>query len=470
MLQTGDAVLVAISGGPDSVGLLAILNELRDRLGIGLIAAHVNHNLRGDDSLADERCACAVAERLAVPFVRADLPASLARGGNQEARARELRYEALHDLAARTGCTKIATGHTLDDQAETVLLRLLRGAGPFGLGAIRPLRADGVIRPLIECSRTAVLEVVQRLGLGHRRDASNDDPRFQRAVIRHRVLPLLRDLNPGIHRALGAVADGLRAVETIVKCRTDGELAALCENGRLVVGRLAGVSPGLCELLVHQWLIEQGAVRLTARHVDAVLRLASSGSGSGSVSLPGALVVRRVYGEIIIEPLRREREEHAGAELVPGRSLRLPGGWVLRADQVTIASGDPLPRDLWSAHCDFEVEAQLRIRTRRRGDRVHPLGFEGSRKLSDLFIDRKVPVDERADYPVVEADGEILWVPGVVRGRGHLVSRGTSRVLRLSAERQPLAPCAPHGSGLAAELRPAGQMRKAAVAARKTAC
>lgn len=435
----GDRVLVAVSGGADSVGLLQILNELRERIGVDLVVGHVNHRLRAEHSVADEECAAANARRLGLPFVRADLPQGLRIGGNLEARARRLRYHALHQLAADASCTRVATGHTLDDQAETVLLKILRGTGPAGLAGIRPRREDDVVRPLVDCLRSDILGVVQGLCLPYRTDASNLDFRFRRTVVRRRILPLLSTLNPQVSRALAALAAHMRAVEPILRDWAVAELRFLSNDGRLDVGKLSMLPLDLRREAVHAWLAAAGGVAgpLTSRHVDAVLRLASRAEGSASVPLPYGLRVRRAYAYLRVERPQQTPEAPGAVPLPLGEWLDLPGGWRLRAESMTVdRAAAVLPADLWSAVLDFDQTAALRVRTSRRGERVRPLGLGGGRKLSDLFIDRKVPADERASHPVIEIDGEILWVPGVVRGASRPLTAATRMALRLSAERR----------------------------------
>lgn len=293
MLAAGDRVLVAVSGGPDSTGLLVALSALRRKLGIDLVAAHVNHRLRGEDSDRDEACAAAAAAALGVPFTRSAL--SLAPGGNLEARARRLRYAALRERAALHGCAKIATGHTLDDQAETVLMRLVRGSGGRGLGGIRPRRADGVVRPLIDCRRAAVAAVVVEAGLTARADASNHDPRFLRTHIRDRVLPLLAELNPAVARACANLAAAVRAERAIVASWADSRLAAGGVDGRLPLAVLTPIDPAVRPVLLRRWLVAGGVApgRLTARHVGAVLDLAGGTRTGARVVLPGGWVARR---------------------------------------------------------------------------------------------------------------------------------------------------------------------------------
>ncbi|MDX2166695.1 MAG: tRNA lysidine(34) synthetase TilS [Deltaproteobacteria bacterium] len=307
MVRRGERVLVAVSGGADSVGLLLVLATLRRRLGIELVAAHVNHRLRGAEADADEACAAAAAQALAVPFVRADLGRRLAAVANLEARARALRYAALHRLADANGCTRIATGHTRDDQAETVLMRLIRGSGGRGLAGVRPRRRDGVIRPLIDCRRAALARAAGEAGLAVRIDASNADPRFLRTHVRHRVLPLLAELNPAIVEACGKLADAARAEARIVRLWADAALAALPPGDVLPVEALRAHPPGVRGVLLRRWLRQRGVAtrRLGARHLAAVVGLLEPGRGVRRVSLPGGEVgLRRGLLSVTIAPAR----------------------------------------------------------------------------------------------------------------------------------------------------------------------
>ena len=303
MLAAGDRVLVAVSGGPDSTGLLLALARLRRKLGVELIAAHINHRLRGADADRDEACGAAGAAALGVAFVRDELPAGLGRGGNLEARARAARYAALRRLATAYGCTRIATGHTLDDQAETVLMRLIRGSGGRGLGAILPCRADGIIRPLIECRRADIEAVVRTAGLAYRVDQSNRDPRFLRTHVRERVLPLLSELNPSITRACANLAAAARAERFVVAAWADAQLDAAATDGRLPATWLRETAAPLRSLLVRRWLLRAGlsARGLSARHVRGVLELVGAASGYAEVHLPGGWTARQIAGHLEID-------------------------------------------------------------------------------------------------------------------------------------------------------------------------
>jgi tRNA(Ile)-lysidine synthase len=308
MLAPAARVLVAVSGGPDSTGLLLALARLRRKLGIELAAAHVNHRLRAEAADLDEACAAEGAARLEVPFVRTEL-AELGPGANLEARARRLRYAALHRLAAEHGCGVIATGHTLDDQAETVIMRLIRGASGRGLGAIHPRRADGVIRPLIDCRRADVEAVVRQAGLRYRIDESNRDPYFLRTQVRQRVLPLLAELNPAIVHACANLAGAARGERLAVAAWADAQLAVAAGSDGLDVACLRRLPPALRSLLVRRWLLRAGVARraLAARHAQAVVQLAMANRRRGEAYLPGGWTARRAGAHLRVDQAPRAR-------------------------------------------------------------------------------------------------------------------------------------------------------------------
>lgn len=209
LIEPGMRVLAACSGGPDSAAMLAALAALREELDFELHSASVNHGLR-PGAAADVECAAAQALDLAVPFH--GLCVQLSPGASLQAAARDARYAALLGLAAQLGAQRIAVGHTLEDQAETVLMRMLRGAGVHGLAGIEPLRADGVMRPLIDCSRADVAAFAAQHAGGLAHDPSNSDLRFERVRIRHELLPLLEREDPAIAAHLGDLADDARGV------------------------------------------------------------------------------------------------------------------------------------------------------------------------------------------------------------------------------------------------------------------
>ena len=434
MIEAGDRVLVAVSGGADSACLALVLQELRDRLRFEIAIGHVHHGLRGEEADADQDAAECLAERLVVEFAAAAV--NLPGGSNVEARAREARYRALHELAGRMDCNKIATGHTRDDQAETFLLRLLVGAGVEGLTAIHPTRVDGVIRPLLDCHRNVVEQTVRENGIVARRDAMNDDPRFLRTRVRHEVIPLLRELNPEIAELCARSVDSLRAAQA---AQNEWAMAHLTDGEEgLDLRTLEPLSADLRRVLVWSWLRESlPDLRVTSRHVDAIVNLAQPMGVGREVHLPARMRVERAGLRL---SLRRRPSEGAPffRRLKPGQAVALNNGWVVRS-MVREDGRVAMPSNLWSAVCDLERCGVLAVRPPRPGDIVRPLGLGGRRKVSEILRERRIPRSDRASYPVITSGDDVLWVPGVVRAETSVVGVKTKRVAVLHASRLAVA-------------------------------
>jgi tRNA(Ile)-lysidine synthase len=431
MVTPGDHVLAAVSGGADSVALLLGLLELREPLGIAVSVAHLDHRLRGAESARDRAFVEALAAAHGVPCVAdaADVPA-----GNVEAEARRLRYAFLERSAEALGATKIATAHTRDDQAETVLLRLLRGAGRRGLGGIRPRRGR-IIRPMLACDRIQVRGYLVERGATWRRDLSNFDLAFERARVRHGFLPALaRELNPRLAATLAEIADVLREEDVLLD-----RLAAVGARGRvLAVDVLDAIEPPLARRAIQQWWRRHGSGRRLGRvHVEAVRRLAARASGDGEIAVPGGAVVRDA---------RRLRFRTAGAApgatrtwerpLEPDRDCETPGGWTLRLSQSAIADA-PQPSDDTCVFDAAAVAAPFVVRNRRTGDHLRAHGLGGRTSIKRLFSARRVPRHLRDDHPLVVSAGEVLWVPRCGRAERGLIGPATERCWVIHVVRGP---------------------------------
>jgi len=431
----GEHLLVAVSGGPDSTALLAALAELASGRGLGLTAAHVDHGLRGAEGAAEADAVAALATRLGVPFVRCAVTVSA--GPDLEARARRARYQALARVAQEVGARRIVTGHTQDDQVETVLLRLVRGAGRRGLGAMRPVRGR-LWRPLLAATRADVRRFLAERGLGFAVDRTNADLRHARNRVRRLLVPLLRaEFNPRLGPALAALAERLRDEDDFLAAAAAGRACELVAGEHLRTA-VAKEPPALARRIVRSWL-ERGARRgVGAMHVARVLAL-SAGRARGAVAIPGpARVVRE--GEVLVRrPGRAATPSSFAFEIGPGRTVVHPaGGWRV-AFSAARARGAGEARAAGVAHALFDADALpggLVLRSPAPGDRVRLLAG-GTRKLQDVLVDAKVPRETRALLPVLAAGAEILWVPGLARGAGAPVGPATTRVVEAVFERDP---------------------------------
>jgi tRNA(Ile)-lysidine synthase len=441
MLRGGDVVLVAVSGGADSVALLDVLHALAGPLGLTLAAAHVHHGLHPDADAwaAGVRLRC---DRLGVPCHVEQV--AVKRGPpweGLEAEARRARHDALARIARATGAARIATGHTAEDQAETVLMRLLQGAGPRGLGGIAPVRGI-LIRPLIESRRAEIEAHLRARGLPWVEDPSNRDPAMLRNRIRHDLLPFMAELTGGaVVEALGRSAAAARAMVADLESRARADLARLGRRDGagvvLDVGALRERPVELGAEVLRQAAALQGETRPLRGPAQRALRRVLAETPRRHAARLGRLVVERSGGALRVGPVT--------VPAVSSRPWPVPGvlelpeiGARLRARVLPRAAGYTVPRD--AARAAFDADALprvLRVRPRRAGDVFAPFGGPGVRRLKSFLIDAGVPRWARPRVPLVEAGSEIVWVAGVRRAALAPVTDTTVRILELALEALP---------------------------------
>ncbi len=448
LIAEGDHLLVAVSGGPDSVALLSVLASLAPSKRLTLSALHLNYGLRGEESDGDARFVSRLCADLEVPLVieRVDVSrvAGTGRGLSLQARARDARYAALRRTAATLGASKIALGHTADDQAETLLMWMLRGSGAAGLAGIKPLRDAVYVRPLLDVGRAEILAYLEAKGLSYRTDSSNAKPVYLRNRIRHELLPLLKRFNPAVVSALTRQADILRDEDACL----DGWVAdwiarhvRAAEDRSLEVPRAA--------LLEQPVALQRRIIRRVLQRVtggphgpafgaaDAVLHKVARGRSGSSLTVRGALVLRD-YQHVRVFPARhasRPRGDRppgrAGLRVtIPSTVVWPPTGQSLHL-RFAGAEEDlgPAGRDVARFDAD-RFTHRLEIRPWQAGDLFHPQGMAGRRKkLQDYFSDSKLSRGRRADVPLLVAPEGILWVAGYRTDHRFRVTPSTTRIL-----------------------------------------
>jgi tRNA(Ile)-lysidine synthase len=450
-----DSILLALSGGADSVALLYALGDLGPRFGYRLVAAHLNHRLRGEESDRDEAFVRDLCSTLGFELIVEQSGDLDPAAPNLEERAREARWAFLAAAAERIGASRIATAHHADDQAETVMLRLLRGAGAAGLGAMaesRRLAETGVtiVRPMLGVWRREILRYLDSIGARYVSDSSNLNRSFLRNRVRIELLPALeRDYAPGVRRRLAALATEMRDLDDYVTSAARTELGLRLRE-RIPGGPLelldlngfAGLHPALAAAVLREFLAARiwSLRRLSRRHIDDLRRLCLGDSPSATLDLPGGWRAERRYAGLVIEPQRRAGDRRVTAapevpvDLARKGVTRVPWAGFVFHSNVMPADAAPMPLGLDEASFDADIASSgLVVRNFVRGDRVAPLGMEGSRKVHDVFVDRKLARPRRLSFPMVMLDGQVAWLPGMVRGRVALVSAETVWLLRLRA-------------------------------------
>lgn len=390
-------VVVAVSGGADSTALLLLLSSLAPQLGLDLHVAHFDHRLRPRASAKDAQYVADLSQQhgATIRIGRADKPPV------SEDDARERRYAFLRRAAREVGATRIATGHTRDDQAETVLLHATRGSGLAGLAGMRPQR-DGIVRPLLVIGRDETESVCTEAGISPREDRTNADLRYARNRIRHKVLPELERINPQARAALARLADAAATVADARLLAAEQRLdAATTGEGIALDGLDAALRD---EALALAWSRATSRT-LAARHRTALAALAGGRDGSASLDLPGGRAIRE-YGTLRIEPPAAPRvgrpEDARLVRLVWGHPVDW-AGW-------TITLGDRAPAGA-RLKAPAPTYGDLVVRGRRPGDR---LAGRLRVKVQDLFTDAKVPARARASHPLVATgSGEVWWVVGL---------------------------------------------------------
>jgi tRNA(Ile)-lysidine synthase len=451
LLTKGDRVMVGFSGGPDSTALLVALAHLKIALGVQVRAAHFDHRLRSrEEAEGDAAFVRALCRKLRVPveFGSGDVRARARRKKESiEEAARAMRYRFLKRAAKELGCTVVAVAHNRGDQAETVLMRMIRGAGVDGIAGMRPRArwpfggGPDVVRPLLDVPRGEIERYCAELGLEPRRDPTNDLPVGTRNRIRSELMPMLRTFNPRIEEALARLAASTAMDVDEITATVDGfwrhprVTLVRKESVRFAREIVATAPPSWTVRLVRRAYehLSASAKELEEIHTQALLRTMTT--RRGKTSLPGGLTARTTSDWITISTV----EPPLPPEL-PAKRLRVRGEtrvsrWKFES---TVESKSKRIGTLGGLEARIDADAvkrPLSVRSRQPGDRLRPLGLSGSKKVQDILVDAKVPVEERDGVPIVCDERGIVWVVGHCIDERVKVTNKTKRVIRIVATR-----------------------------------
>jgi tRNA(Ile)-lysidine synthase len=441
LIRTGDSITAAVSGGPDSMAMLTVLNELSGSMEIGISAAHFNHNIR-PESEKEAEMVSDYCRKLNIPLFRgsSDVPAEAANtGGGMEETARELRYSFLEEAAVHFGADSVSTGHNRNDQAETVLHHIIRGSGPAGLAGIPPRRGI-FIRPLLCCSREEIENYIKETGIPYALDRSNLDTGYLRNRIRNELIPeLATGYNPSITESLARLAENISELTAPARMKVEGflDMEPIHNAVSVPLEKLERLNDFEIYMFTDTALRKYFGIHqdILKCHFDAVKSLIRESCSGKRVILPHGITIAREQLFLRISAAG-ETEPVPEAVEIPGEGeYTLPGFHSkLIISRVSAAAAESF-RSTESAAYLGSIEFPLIIRTRRDGDRLQPFGMEGTRKISDLLIDRKVPLHRRDRLPVIEDAGGIVWIPGVATDERTRVKGIEEEVVRILIEK-----------------------------------
>ncbi|MBI3583085.1 MAG: tRNA lysidine(34) synthetase TilS [Nitrospinae bacterium] len=459
MITEKDTVLVGVSGGIDSITLLYSLFFLKDDLKCSLVAAHANHGLRGEQSDKEAEFVRKIADELKLPSVieKIDVLGYMTEKGlSKQAAARELRYDFFERTAKKTSANKIALGHNANDQAETVLIRLLRGSGAKGIAGIKPVRAcsersesNKIIRPLIEIRRDEITEFVKEKRLKYVEDPSNLEPYYLRNKIRLELIPLLKkEYNPNIIETLREAAEIVGDEDEFLESYCSTIMSAIgSPNGsgfiEIDVLKLKNFHIAIKRRIIRIALkmIKGDLLKISAVHVEDILNSINKGFSGKSLNLPDGICVLYEYDKL---KLFREVEVAEEAEVRFDIPLKIPGETILSKPEYKfiaeiispvdfVAAGFSL-RNKYISFFDMDkIKGALRVRNRVNGDIFHPSGMKGSKKLKEFFIDEKIPRRERDSIPLIVSGDIILWIVGKRVADYGKVDKDTKNILKIEA-------------------------------------
>jgi len=437
MLPESGLVLICVSGGADSMCLFEAMRHISYELGFSIAVAHYNHELRGDESDRDETFVMDVCEEHGITFYsgRGDVNNyAKKRGLGIEEAARDMRYEFFFDTAEKAGAVRIATAHTMDDNAETIIINLARGTGANGMSGIPPVR-DNVIRPLLHITRDEVMDFIDERDIPYVDDSTNGLEIYTRNKVRHAIIPLIREINPRFNEAASTAAEIFRADEEFITDIADLFVQDCC----------VGLTANAADIAVLPFSVSSRVIRklyggnLSFNHVKDVLALCAGENPSASLSLPG-MVVYREYERVVFDakPTAAD-EEFAPVFPTIGNSFIILGLGLKITCKSVIYDDNMCKSEINTSFTTFvfksiDICGKISVRSRREGDSIKLKGQSGTKTLKKLFIEKRIPVRKRSLIPVISDDEGVLGIYKLGAGARAIPDVGDSAVLIIFEE------------------------------------
>ena len=447
MLAGGETVLIGLSGGPDSVCLLHVLHALKSKFSLTLHAVYVDHGLRPGETAGEIEFCEKICNSLSVPFFTKTIDVknyAAQNGMNKQEAARELRYRAFEETALETKAQKIALGHTADDQAETLLMRLLRGSGTTGLAGIPPVRKF-IVRPLIETERDAIEGFLHAKNIGSIVDSSNLKDAYVRNKIRLSLMPLIKGFNPDIIKTLSKTAAILSEEDKyfeLIVTKTLMKLISRKTDNRieLFLAPLEGMDKVILRRVLRRAIDATKSLRgISFIHIEDIVQLIKLGNPGDRIYLPKGIRAIKDYSTLVLTSEPPVQLNDYQLE-IPGETILKEAGILIKSYEVESCAPGTASQNfgLWTTSGIFDADKiafPLLARPRKDGDFFYPAGFGRKKKLQDFFVDEKVPRDERARTPLIVSGEDILWVVGYRGDERFRVTGDTKNILRLEVKK-----------------------------------
>ncbi|WP_418223077.1 tRNA lysidine(34) synthetase TilS [Clostridium isatidis] len=454
LLNKGDRVLVGLSGGPDSVCLLHILYNLKNDLEIELGAAHINHMLRGNEAIEDEEYSKRLCESLNIEFFSTRInihKISKEKGISEEMAGREERYSFFDKIKEQEGYNKIAIAHNLNDHAETVILNLMRGSGMEGLCGIRVKREGGIIRPILCLSRDEIEEYCRINDLNPRIDKTNLENIYGRNKIRHDILPYMKkNFNDDIIETINRMSKLIQIDNDYLNKEVEWYYSKYCEkrpDNLIILKDAFSLDLALLTRLIRKSLFNfsEKYNNIEMKHIYEVIEL-SKNTTNKRIYLPNNIICENVYGDIYlkdkIKVLSKENNKEENEVIINKIDLENNtieyNGYLIEFKIINnLKNNIEFSNNVLIKYFDYDnIKEELKIRQRRNGDKMIPLGMKNSKKLKDIFINLKIPSEERKEVPIVVFDDEIAWIVGYRVSESFKVTNKTSRILKITFRRK----------------------------------
>lgn len=436
MINNGDKIVLGLSGGADSVCLFYLMNSLKNKLNLEIFVCHINHLLRGEDSDLDESFATQLCEKYGIPIFIKKINAKEYANDKKislEEAGRQIRYSFFNEVKNEVKAFKIATAHNLNDQAETVLMRIINGASVEGIGGIKPVREDNIIRPLIEITKTEILNYLKENNLEYREDKSNLDTSFKRNKIRHFLLPELLNYNPSVLTNLSNTANLARqdcdfikgfvnmAEEKYVGFKNDCaiiDLKIFKYEHRAVFQRI------ILNTIIK---VTNQKVNVSNLHIEKICDLCINAKTGKGIDISSKLRAFIEYDNLIIA--QKNEKIYYNYYLKVGSEIFIPQCNKFFKTYVTDIKNAPKYSKNTLVFDYKDSFEGINIRSRKNGDSYSPIGFCGTKKIKNILIDAKIPKNIRDIIPIISYNDDILWVYGFRISEKYKINENTKKVL-----------------------------------------